>query len=485
MATFASKKVSEPVRTAHDSGGGLRIDSRTVFVLAAAAILFYQLILPPVVGLADNGDFVKVIARFNLYARVHNTYQYIDTVYHFLPEKHWVSPFFSIEIPLVYPALWLNSLVSKTGDFDLRCIGVVHGALFLWALWLFAPLLGDARRWIRWTIYALVILVFCDVMYVNTLNSFYMDEPALLFLLLTVVFFLRVLKWRRKFDAVALMLCPFLMVSAKGQHALLGIWIAALFVAASNALRPVRPVQWRAAGVCLIAASLLMLWKAQPADYTADAVYNVVFEEILPHSHNVSRTLADLGLEDADRSHMNMKAFLPGSGMDDPVFRARFIRTLSFGKLAVFYIRHPAVTYKTIRDGLSKAGAQHAFGNFDTSTGYPPFTESQAFSVWSGIKRHFFNDRGPRFLFAFLALATVLGILAFRQRYELPKGALAAVVCLIGGAFTEMGLATLCDSMDLTRHCLIFFVLFDMIALGCAYLALRRVDNWKEAFHAS
>jgi len=43
---------------------------------------------------------------------------------------------------------------------------------------------------------------------------------------------------------------------------------------------------------------------------------------------------------------------------------------------------------------------------------------------------------------------------------------------LIGVAATELCLSTLCDSMDLTRHSLVFFALFDMIVLACAYLAL-------------
>lgn len=487
MATFARQTVSEVEisRSGRNTDHGFAITSRHVFAFAVTAILFYQLILPPVVGLADNGDFVKVIARFNLYARVHNTYQYIDVIYHFLPEKHWMSPYFSLEIPLVYPALWLNSLVSKTGDFDLRCIGVVHAALFLLSFWLFAPLLADSRRWLRWTMYAVVLLVFCDMMYVSTLNSFYMDEPAFVFLLLTAVFYLRVLKGGRKADAIALLVCPFLMVSAKAQHALLGMCIAGLFFAAAGSLHPLSPGVWRVASASLVVASLLMLWKAQPPDYTADAVYNITFEEILPHSHNLARAMADLGLDDSYRSRINMKAFLPGSGMEDPVFRKRFIETLSFGKLAVFYAKHPAVTYKTVRDGLSKAGAQHAFGNFDTSTGYPPFTESQAFSLWSGVKRHFFNERGSRFLFAFLALVAVLGTLSWRQRSQLPRGSLPAIVCLIAGAFTEMGLATLCDSMDLPRHCFVFFALFDMIVLACVYLALRQVRELEGGFRWS
>jgi hypothetical protein len=448
------------------------LDSRRVFLFAAAAILFYQLIIPPVVGLADNGDFPKVIGRFDLSARVHRTYQFVDTVYEFRSDKHWVSDFYSLEIALAYPALWLNSLLSKDNNFDLRCIGVVHGALFLAAVWLFAPLLGDERRWARWTMYALVLFVYCDMMYVNSLNSFYMDEPAYLFLLLTVVFYLRMLRWGRKLDAILLILCSFLLVSAKAQHALLGFWIALLFVAAARTFYALRSRWWYIAAACLAAAAFLMLWKAQPADYTSYPLYNVTFEEILPHSKNVERTLADLHLDDSYRRYIGMKAYSPNSGMDDDAFRRRFMQRLSFGSLAIFYVRRPAVAYRTMRDALSEAGRQHDFGNFDISTGYPVGTESRAFALWSDVKKHFFHHHGSVFLFTFLALAALFGLLLGLDRKRLPRGAWMGGVCLMGAFFTEMGTSTLCDSMDIPRHSMIFFVLFDMIALACAYLII-------------
>jgi hypothetical protein len=449
------------------------LNSGRVFLFAAGAILTYQLIIPPVVGLADNGDFPKVIGRFDLFARSDHRYRFIDTVYEFRPDKHWVSDFYSLEIALTYPALWLNSLLSKDGNFDLRCIGVVHGALFLTAVWLFAPLLENERRWARWTMYGLVLLVYCDVMYVSALNSFFMDEPAYLFLLLTAVFYLRALCWGRKRDAILLILCSFLLVSAKAQHALLGFWIAGLFFAAARTFQALRPRWWRLAGACLTAASLLMLWKAQPADYAGYPLYNVTFEEILPHSKNVTGALAGLGLDESYRRYMGLNAYQPNSGMDDEAFRRSFMQRLSFGRLAAFYVMRPAVAYSVMRHALSEAGRQHDFGNFDIGTGYPPLTESRAFALWSDVKRRFFYRHGPVFLFTFLALAALLGLLLGLDRKRLPRGAWLGGLCLTAAAFMELGTSTLCDSMDITRHSTIFFVLFDMIALACAYLIMR------------
>jgi hypothetical protein len=457
------------------------LNSGRVFLFAAGAILTYQLMIPPVVGLADNGDFPKVIGRFDMAARSDHRYTFIETVYQFRPDKHWVSDFFSLEIALTYPALWLNSLLSKDGNFDLRCIGVVHGALFLTALWLFAPLLEDERRWARWTMYGLVLLVYCDTMYVSALNSFFMDEPAYLFLLLTAVFYLRALRWGRKRDAILLVVCSFLLVSAKAQHALLGFSIAVLFFAVARMSKQaapfhaLRPRWWYVAGACLAAASLLMISKAQPADYAGYPLYNVTFEEILPHSKNVAGALADLGLDESYRRYIGLNAYQPNSGMDDEAFRRTFMQRLSFGRLAAFYIRRPATAYRTMRHALSEAGRQRDFGNFDIGTGYPPLTESRAFALWSDVKRYFFYRHGPVFLFTFLALAALFGLLLGLDRKRLPRAAWLGGLCLTAAAFMELGTSTLCDSMDITRHSTIFLVLFDMIALACAYLIMHMI----------
>jgi hypothetical protein len=446
--------------------------TRRVFVLAAGAILFYQLILPPVVGLADNGDFVKVTGRFDLHGRNYRTYLYVDTIYNIRPEYHWVSDFVSVEIPLAQLAVWFNSVVSKDGTFDLRWIGVVHGVLFLFAVWLFVPLLETERPSVRWALCALALFIYCDMMYVSGLNSFYMDEPSFLFLLLTAVAYLRVIRFGLRRDALLLMVCPLLLVSAKAQHAPLGLWIALGFFLTARDLKPLTRNRWYAAAACLVAAAALMMLKAQPPDYAADPLYNVTFEEILPHAKDVGRTLADLGLDDSYRFCIGQKAYLPNSGMDDPAFRKRFMRRLSYGKLALFYAKHPAVAYRTMTDALSEAGRQHAFGNFDISTGYTPGTESRAFAVWSGLKRHFFFQHGRTFLLAFLALAALFGTELWLSRNRLPRSALPVGLGLIGAAGIELCLSTLCDSMDLTRHSLIFFALFDMMVIACAYLAL-------------
>ena len=155
-----------------------RIDQSVLAV--AAAVLLYQLFLPPPVGLANNGDFGKLIARFNLGAPFENEFRYVATKYNFDPKYHYESGIYSSELISVYAALGLNALVWRDGNVDIRCIGAIHAALFLLALYLLLPALRGLSNRIRILLAGLILFVFSDAMYVAPFNSFYIDTGAFL-----------------------------------------------------------------------------------------------------------------------------------------------------------------------------------------------------------------------------------------------------------------------------------------------------------------
>jgi hypothetical protein len=142
------------------------------------------------------------------------------------------------------------------------------------------------------------------------------------------------------------------------------------------------------------------------------------------------------------------------------------------GKLAVFYLRHPRDTWRTLVSGLNEAGRQRDFGNFDPAEGHRPMAETQAFRWWSDLKRLAFLGRGRRFLWTIVALSAALAALLYRRRGILPPGTVSGGYALIGMTLTEMAVSSLADAMDVVRHHLIFYALFDMMLLAAVALAL-------------
>jgi hypothetical protein len=447
------------------------VTSARALFAASVVILFAQLMLPPVIGVANNGDFSRAYGIFHLTMPVADEVRFADTRYRLDPRVNYFGGFYSSEILLVPPALALNAILSKDGAFDVRFMGLVHGAIFLAAFYLFLTLLTEVPRGLRWLVSGLALAGFGDVMYVAYLNSFYTDVAAYLFLTLSVVLALRALRWKRRADMILLGVTSVLLVTSKAQHAALGFWLAGFFCVLACQMR-IRNARWFTA--VLLAISVLWLWKGTPDEYAARGCFSTIFYHVLPHSRDVDRTLADLGLDQTYRPYIGMVSFSGGSPMGDPRFVAAFRSRVTYRSLAMFLLTHPRDAYVSLRVSLDEAGRQRpAMGNFDASAGLAPYAESQAFAGWSNLKRVLFDRRGSRFLTCFLGTCAAVAVMLICQRRSIPAGGLAAGLILVGMACTELAIASLADAMDVPRHHLLFYALFDTLLLTGVWLAGR------------
>src|SRR5579864_2229734 len=148
-----------------------------MIVAAAAVILIFQLLIPPVVGLADQGDFGRVIGRFGYAPEDRSaTIAYVAPKY--VPDptarrREWEQP--SSEYLFVACAILLNKIVSRDGKLDIVVIGAVHALAFLAAfarlLMVTKPYRASSFLWIAG------LIVLTDAGYAAFWNSFY-AEPA-------------------------------------------------------------------------------------------------------------------------------------------------------------------------------------------------------------------------------------------------------------------------------------------------------------------
>src|SRR5258708_17663865 len=163
-----------------------------IAVLLAAGLISFVIFVPPVVGLADNGDFVKISGRFDLYLP-NQSNGFADSTYQIDPQHHWRGDVISSEILPAALAVGLNRIFSSR-TFDMRWIGAVHAALYLLAFYLALPLMRGLSVIRRVILMAAIVAILGDVMYVSALSSFYMDTTAWIFLCLGVVLYLRALR---------------------------------------------------------------------------------------------------------------------------------------------------------------------------------------------------------------------------------------------------------------------------------------------------
>lgn len=362
-------------------------------LITAAAIVSLQLFVPPVVGLADNRDYERVIG----YAGFQHTtdvpaeryFSFLRTKYAVVQPGWFRGGYHSSETLLAYAARYAHRLFSSRPLFDIRLLGGIHVALFLLAL---AGLIRACRD-LAWPAQALVavllVLVFTDVAYVAPFNSFYSQTASLLFLLLTAAIAAEAVR-RGRLEGIWLFAyfgCALLFVGSKPQErlsapllGLFGILLAG--VRWRGAWR--QTAVWLGIGLCAFA-----VWYGRHTPYTLRevAMYQVVFDEVLAHSSAPAADAAELALDPEWVKYAGSSAFAPDSPLLDPRFRARFLHQVGYRQVLRFYLRHP----RRLLDRFERASAQAwsmrpNFGNFEKSPERPVRTLATRFSLWSRMR---------------------------------------------------------------------------------------------------
>ncbi len=413
-------------------------------IAAAAAILVVQLFVPPVIGLANSGDFGKVIGVFGFGTPDENAFKFAPVTYTFEPKYRYSMGFVSSEHILTAAAVGLDAVFHGDRTFDLRWIGFVHGALALLALWL-CP-----RRPVVVTL--LILLIFADVGYVSVMNSFFMDAAAYVFFLLTIVFYLRR-------QGVWMLMACVLLITSKTPHAVVAIPAAALFLVEGARLGLDRWNARLAAATALVAA--VFSWNAAGPNLHTDAAFNVIFWRLLPASSNVSRDLKLLGLNESYRPSIGKHAYVTSVAIEDPAFRAEFQRRTSHVRIGWLYLHHPSWIWRDLRASLAEAGSQRpAMGNFDSKYGRPEYSQSRSFALWSDLKSRMFVHEGGRYLAAIVLL--IVAALALAWRSEARTGIITLIAILV----LELLAAVFGDVLDIARHFFLFHALEDVLLVA-------------------
>ena len=435
-------------------------------VLASAAlILALQLFVQPVIGLADNRDYERVIG----YAGFQHTtdvpaeryFSFLRTKYAVVQPGWFRAGYHSSETLLAFTARYLHRAFAAQTLFDLRLLAGIHVALFLIALAGFVRACRDLAWPTQVLVAGLLVFMFTDVGYVAPFNSFYSQTASLLFLLLTAAIAAEAVR-RGKLEGMWLFAyfgCALLFVGSKPQERLAAPLLALFGMLLAG-------VRWRAAwrqtavwlGIGLCAFSV---WYGRHTPYTLReaAMYQVVFAELLAHSASPAADAAELTLDPDWLRYVDSNAFAPDSPLLDPGFRVRFLHQVGYRKVLRFYLRHPGRLVDRFERAATQAWSMRPhFGNFEKSAERPSLTLATQFSLWS------------------------------RMRGRLGKHAIAWIALLLGGNLAA-ALATLRRATPrgrLFREGVILMTLMAGLALAVCTLAQAPIDLSRQlyAYHA-
>ena len=260
---------------------------RWAFVAVAAILIGWQLFVPPVIGLADQGDFARVIGLFGFAAADKST-EYAFVAGKYVPDpKARLQVYEQATSQYIFAgaAVLLNKVVSRDGSLDIRIIGLVHLLAFLYAF--YRLLSADQTR----SIWILALLILTDVGYVAYWNSFYAEPASCIFFLLLLAESIMILRSGEASTAQAVRwsLWAFLWVFAKPVNTPEGLLLA-LFAFRLFASRRIA-----IASALLITSAAAVNIFTVPTPNTWPTVYDQVFLAILPESKNPAQDAQALG----------------------------------------------------------------------------------------------------------------------------------------------------------------------------------------------
>jgi hypothetical protein len=448
--------------------------SELLIVAVFAACIAFQLFVPPSVGLANNGDFAKMIGRFALGPAIGDTsdeYKYFTAHWIFDPKFYWLADERSSELLPIDLALFVGWQLGRD-QFDVRILGAIHALVWIGC---FAALLPMVRRFGYIPAIA-ALFVLSDVSYIAYCNTFYRDTATFLFLAWAVVLWLHFMFSEKSALLYGLYLAAAaLTIASKAQHAPLAIFFLILAVVAALEFGGIwRKVVASLAALVLVPIAWSTFDQVRGGEKLAQ-VYAVIFTKILNKSREPDRDASELGL---GPEYLQYAGHWPGldgpNPMDDAGWRQEFERRTGQGAIVRFYLHHPRRAMIIIYRDLHSAAAHRTtgLGNYERDTGHAPYSQTGAFAWWSAIRSALFRV-APWHILVWYAGFVAFSIYAlwFHRRIAILG------MMLAGMGIIELGISALGDAGETDRHLFVFHVITDFTILA----ALTGALLWKAA----
>jgi hypothetical protein len=453
----------------------------------------YQLLGPVPIGLADNGDFPKILGALAIGhapgTENATANRYFVTHYAISRQLYWwLAHIPSSEYWMAKAAKRLALWFSPHGHFDIRYMGAVHLAVMAMALWLLIRAFRKRPLWQTRVLSILLLFICTDIEYVQFFSTAYADAAAIVFFCCFVGVALNIclnpelanLPWMLAFTLFG---CLFL--SAKLQHQLgifplctLALWFG------WRARRRMKPIVWMVPVFAFVATTVGMV-KSTRQDYRADPIYAMIFCRLAPMSHDPDQVLKDFGLPDRYRQYVGKLPFKDGYLLNNLAERDYFVKHITLGKVAAYYLAHPGMCYRALASDLKIFAPDVNLANWDAKhfrvDQYAAHRDDIRFKWWSSLRRVIAAKwwlLNPLFYAAVFLLAIAA---AFRQRWatRLPGWPILLLLCFEGAS--TFAVASLNDYVETARHIILFQVCTDLLvvllmmeAMGAISTGLRR-----------
>ena len=378
-----------------------------IFVIIAIVIFYYILFKYPQTGVADQGDFDRLMWPAGLKLLESDAtnpdfirfYQYIVTDYKIDIKFYNIATTIFGSI-IDYIIFIINIICKLLGQsiFKTQYLAIVYGLIYISSIFIIIKNLNINSKLKLLIIYTVAIFIFMDGNYIVWFNSLY-GEPmmisSLLLFLASVLIYINSKSKEKIFNKLIFVyIAAFMFIASKMQVLtalpfVLFILIK-IFLDNRNYLSKKAKIVLTSILIFTIIHPLQM--NAVNKDIKKDTNYNSVFYGILNGSETPRQDLIDLGLNPEMASEAGKHAYLAPEEYKKYVPRTEiteqeFYSKIGNMKLATFYLTHP----KRLIEGMEYT-AEHAFitstslGKYYMADNEDLSLEFNRFTTWSNFR---------------------------------------------------------------------------------------------------
>jgi hypothetical protein len=438
----------------------------------------------PMIGMADNGDFSRIMCEVGLYHQptLSYNYTYLNFVNrYFLLGRLLYPGYITSQFFLVVAAILINKLAYSNVIFDVTILGYIYILIFGLGIYLICRGLrkNNIAPWLRYLVVALMLIMFTDVSYTGYFNSLFGEPASYVFLFLTVglALNLSVDKPSRLF-LWAFFVASLLLLSAKVQNITFGIVLLILsigmfYLYEDNLARKI--IRF---GAILIVVFTIGVYAAEPVVLRHASLYDSVFDGILVHDASPVTDMMQLGVDPKYSVLKGTVAYSHKIDIDGKQFYRDFFSRVSTADVVKIYCLHPRQLLTELQAAAQSAAINRPgyLGNYERSAGLPPKSLSNRWSFWS-LARKRFLPKSLWFYVGYFGLYFLMVLYAVIRSNNKQARLLLELCGALGLMAALQFFAVLGEGEnELIKHLFLFDALFDMtLLITIAWLANKMI----------
>lgn len=460
--------------------------------VVAVALLFVVIIglffVSPSVGVADNGDFERVMRPVGLdYAgdiSQNYFYNYSNPIFKMKNIFLWgTGNYATTQVIPIRIARIINRIFYSQEYFHTLSLAVVYSFFMLWAVYLIVRNIKTKNKYFNGLIVLFCVWIFGDATNLVYFNSLFGEACSYVFLLLMLGTGLEMI--RRDFEKKPLIFFFFaaaMFFGSKLQYTLLSPLL--LFIAVPVYKRyNLKKVISLCMGIT-IALSCLIYFIA-PSQLGKDTKYNSVFFGVLKNSPNVEQDLKDLRLPAymAPLAGTNAYDNVTTVDVEGVQFEKDFYEKVGRGKIMLFYLSHFDRLIDKMELTANKAYDNKIgmMGNYKIEDANKPHQLNDRFTSYNEFKKVVYpNSFWTIFLFYIVYFAyLIITMLKSEYNKAFYKRLLLLMILLLG--VIQFPLPTIGNGeADIAKQLFIFNATFDIAVFGALYAFAKRLLRIKE-----